>query len=161
MAIATKYKINFSCGHAETKDLGTTPAGKRASKARWMGEKYTCSKCFKAADQKDLDKLNAQTLVEAEVFEQEHELPELQGSEKQVPWATRVRYQLLSDGLDEVGHDSPEAQELIVAAQTITRCGWWIDYKDADPGEVFEVVTTGAVKVKEQAENHVDSENPF
>ncbi|WP_431711472.1 hypothetical protein [Glutamicibacter uratoxydans] len=161
MAIATRYKIKFTCGHTEIKDLGTTPPGKRVSKARWMGDTYTCTTCFKAADRKDLDKLNADTLADAEVFGQHHDLPDLEGSDKQLPWATRVRYQLLTDGLDDIGHDSPEAQELITAARTITRCGWWIDYKDADPDEVFEVVTTGAIKAKEQAQNHVASENPF
>lgn len=161
MAIATKYKIKFSCGHLEVKDLGATPAGKRASKARWLGEQYTCVKCFKKADQKELEKLNADILADAEVFEDENNLPELQGTEKQLPWATRLRFQLLTDGLEQVGSETDQAQQLLAAARTITRCGWWIDYKEASTDEVFEVVTTGAVKVSEQAENHVATENPY
>jgi len=36
MAVATKYKIKFTCGHSEIKDLSDTPAGKRANKATWI-----------------------------------------------------------------------------------------------------------------------------
>lgn len=161
MAIPSKYKIKFSCAHTEVKDLSSTPAGKRSSKAHWMGENFICSKCFKDKGQAELNKMNTQTLVEAEVFEQDQDLPELVGSEKQILWATRVRYELLSSGLEDNAEDEQMIDELLGAARTITRAGWWIDYKDADPDEVHEVVTTGAVKVQEQAKNDVVTENPF
>lgn len=161
MAIPTKYKIKFKCSHLEIKDLSTTPAGKRASKARWMGENFDCTKCFKANDKKELAKLNAQTLADAEVFEEEHDLPELEGSEKQIPWATRVRFELLESGLEEAAADESTIDELLAAARTITRAGWWIDYKDADADEVFEVVTTGAVKAREDQDALVENENPY
>lgn len=161
MAVAAKYKIKFTCGHFEIKDLSATPAGKRVNKASWMGQNFTCNKCFKAKGSEELAKNNAQTLAEAEAFEQEHDLPELTGSDKQIPWATRVRYQLLADGMDELQGDDEQIEELLHAARTITRSGWWIDYKDADPDEVHEVVTTGAVKVAQQATETVETENPF
>ena len=34
MAIPITLSIQFKCGHAETKDLTSTPAGKRKAKAR-------------------------------------------------------------------------------------------------------------------------------
>lgn len=161
MAIATKYKIKFTCGHIETKDLTSAPAGKRAGKATWMGKNFTCSKCFKAAGQAELAKDNAQVLAEAEVFENENDLPELTGSEKQLRWATQVRYENLAAGIEHLGEGSPESAEVLVAARTITRAGWWIDYKDMDPDEVYEVVTTGAVEAAEKAKNDVITENPY
>ena len=161
MAVATKYKIKFTCGHSEIKDLSTTLAGKRASKASWMGKNFTCNKCFKEQGTKELAKDNAQTLAEAETFEQENDLPELTGSEKQIPWATRVRYQLLAVGMDELQGADDQIDNLLAAARTINRAGWWIDYKDADPDEVYEVVTTGAVKAAQRAAETVETENPF
>lgn len=161
MAIATKYPITFTCGHKMTADLASVPAGKRASRAHWMSKNQVCGKCFKAKSLEDLGKENQQTLLDADVFEQEHDLPELTGSEKQIPWATRVRYQLLAEGLEELDGDTEKTEELMAAARTITRSGWWIDYKDADADEIFEVVTTGAVTVKEQAATAIETENPF
>lgn len=156
MAIATKFKIKFTCGHSEIKDLSDVPSGKRHDRARYMGKTYICNKCFKQVDKENLAKHNAQLLAEAEVFEEEHELPELTGSEKQISWATKVRYELLSAALEIV--EDPE--ELLEPARTIGWAGWWIDYKDADAEEVLELVQTGARKAQDR-EERVESENPF
>lgn len=161
MAVATKYKIKFTCGHSEVKDLATSPAGKRANKATWMGKNFTCSKCFKAKGQEELAKDNAELLAEAEVFEDENELPELEGSEKQIPWATRVRYQTLAAGLEYLEGNNEQIDEVLEAARTLTKSGWWIDYKDMDADEVYEVVTTGAVTAKQKAAENIETENPF
>lgn len=123
MAIKTKYSIKFTCGHSQVTDLGTVPAGKRESRAKWYAKNRVCGKCFKAQGVAELAKDNAQILAEAEVFEQENDLPELTGSEKQVPWATQIRYRMLSDGLENIGEQSPEAGNLWAAAKTIIRSG--------------------------------------
>ena len=161
MAVATKYKIKFTCGHSEIKDLSDTPAGKRANKATWMGKNFSCNKCFKAQGQQELAKDNAEMLAEAEVFEEENDLPELEGSEKQIPWATRIRYTTLAAGLEHEQASEERINEILEAARTLTKCGWWIDYKDMDPDEVYEVVTTGAVTAKQKAEETIETENPF
>lgn len=161
MAVATKYKIKFTCGHSEVKDLATTPAGKRANKATWMGKNFNCSKCFKAKGQEELAKDNAELLAEAEVFEEEHDLPELEGSEKQIPWATRVRYQSLAAGLEHLVGNEDQIDEVLEAARTLTKSGWWIDYKDMDADEVYEVVTTGAVTARQKAAENIETENPY
>ncbi|MBF6671133.1 hypothetical protein [Glutamicibacter sp. FBE19] len=161
MAVATKYKIKFTCGHSEVKDLATTPAGKRANKATWMGKTFKCSKCFRAKGKEELAKDNAELLAEAEVFEDEHDLPELEGSEKQIPWATRIRYQCLAAGLEHLDGNDEQIDEVLDAARTLTKSGWWIDYKDMDAHEVYEVVTTGAVSAKQKAAETIETENPF
>lgn len=162
MAIATKLPITFTCGHSETKDLASTPAGKRKAKAYGLGKNFVCTKCFRSSNQQALDKDNRQQLIDAQAFEEEHGFPELTGSAKQASWATRHRYQVLSEVLDS-DDESPSGQatpeQVIDAAKTLTRAGWWLDNttdKGLDVDDLIELITT--------AIDHEDletTENPF
>lgn len=164
MAIPTKLSITFSCGHRETKDLSDTPAGKRKSRAYGLGKNFVCSKCFKKQGQQNLDHLNKETLADAMGFETEHDLPELEGSEKQVTWATKIRYEVLSEikESDESPSQQGQAHNVLVLATDLTKAGWWIDNlrdtSDLHVDDLIELITTA---VDDPDPNRVDTENPF
>ena len=111
MAIKTKLPIEFSCGHTETVDLARVPAGRRKAHAFGLGKNRVCTSCFRKKSAEDLELQNRQTLLDADQFAQEHDLPDLTGSDKQVNWATRVRYQVLSDVL--VSDETPDQHQQI------------------------------------------------
>lgn len=168
MAIATTVSIKYKCGHTQATDLSRVPAGRRKAHAYGMGLNRICGRCFTkenaAGREAWLAERNAQALAEAESFEADHQLPPVEGSEKQVPWATRVRYELLSKGLQALTVDADEPlsaedfeQRILSPARQITRARWWIDNGDAASEDVEELVSTAI----EDTDDHVETENPF
>lgn len=163
MAIPTKLPIEFSCGHTETKDLSHKPAGKRKAHAFGLGKNFVCSRCFKKQGRANLERQDQELLADAMGFEEDHGLPELQGSDKQIKWATRIRYAVLTDILDS---ESPiqqyEAANTLETAKRLTHAGWWIDNlretADLDMDDLIELITTGA---DDTDDDHIASENPF
>lgn len=72
-----KYNVKFSCGHTEIMQLG----GKiedRYKKIEYFEENGLCKECYSA-------KMNRQIVMESEG------LPVLEGSEKQITWAMKIR----------------------------------------------------------------------
>lgn len=164
MAIPTKLPIKFSCGHIETKDLSSTPAGKRKSRAFGLGKNFVCSKCFRKQGQQSLEQLNKEILANAMAFEEDHSLPELQGSDKQITWASRIRYEILSDIVDSDPSATQQAQaaNVLDKAQHLLHAGWWIDNlrdtSELDYEDLIELITTA---VEDSDEARVHTENPF
>lgn len=164
MAIPTKLSITFRCGHREVQDLSDTPAGKRKSRAYGLGKHFVCSKCFKQQGQQNLDQLNKETLADAMGFESEHDLPELEGSEKQITWATKIRYDVLSEikESDESPGQQAQAHDVLVIATDLTKAGWWIDNlrdtSDLHVDDLIELITTA---VDEPVLDRIETENPF
>lgn len=162
MAIPTTFRIKFTCGHTETKDLSDTPAGKRKARAFGLGKNFVCKKCFAAQGQDDLEKKNTQVLVAAQGFEEEHGLPVLEGTEKQVSWATRTRYEALTEILDaDPDKLSQPAEQVIEVSKSLTRAGWWLDNttdKELTVEDLVELITTG---IDEADDDHITTENPF
>lgn len=161
MAIPTKLSIKFSCGHTESKDLSHKPAGKRKQHAYGLGQNFVCSKCFKKQGQQNLDQLNKDILADAMGFEQEHNLPELQGSEKQVNWATKIRFEVLHD-IVESEQSPTQLTQLLDASKDLPNSGWWIDNlrdtSELNVDDLIELITTA---VDESDEDRVTTENPF
>lgn len=165
MPIPTKPKIKYTCGHTETRDLSGTPAGKRKSKANWFGQNQTCSKCFKESrkgqDQQDTN----QRALDAQSFAEEHELPELTGSDKQVFWAGLVRHEVLAAVIEA----QERIDEALPAAQQITWAGWWMENlawnvqkeDELETEDFAELILTGPQAQAERDETHPESENPF
>lgn len=161
MAIPTTFSIQFKCGHSETKDLSSTPAGKRKARAFGLGKNFVCSRCFKASRRDELDKHDQDLLIQAQGFEEEHGLPELTGSEGQVRWATRLRYQVLTDLIDAAETHQPafDAEQVIDVAKLLVRAGWWIDNtrdKDLTVDDLLTLITTAI-----DEDDLVATENPF
>lgn len=160
MTLPTTISIKYTCGHIEATDLSTIPAGRRKAHAYGLAKNKICTKCFNkrnAAGRREwLDSRNSQTLADAEVFEETHGLNPVEGSDKQLSWGTRTRFELLS-----VAQAAPEisetafSQRILPAARKILKAGWWITNADTEPIDIEELVTTAT------PEDHVDTENPF
>ncbi|QCU77947.1 hypothetical protein E7744_06940 [Citricoccus sp. SGAir0253] len=161
MAIATKLLVQFKCGHAEAKDLESTPPGKRKAKAFGLGKNFVCSRCFKALRRDELDRHNRDLLVQAQGFEEDHGLPELSGSEGQVPWATRLRYQVLTDLIEAADSHRPvfDPGQVIEVAKSLVRAGWWIDNTRDPDLTVDDLLTLITTAIDE--DDLVATENPF
>ncbi|MCD0174039.1 hypothetical protein [Micrococcus luteus] len=164
MAIKTKLPIEFSCGHTETVDLARVPAGRRKAHAFGLGKNRVCTRCFRKKSGEDLELQNRQALLDADQFAQEHDLPDLTGSDKQVNWATRVRYQVLSDVLDsdETPEQQAQASRVVAAARELTRAGWWLDNttdKDLTVGDFCELILTADESSNDV--ERIETENPF
>lgn len=165
MAIPTKIAVKHTCGHTETRDLAKTPPGKRKSKAHWYGQNQTCSKCFKDQQTTQNKQDEGQRALDAAAFAEEHDLPELTGSEKQIFWASVVRHETLSAVLDE----HQDAAPVLEAAKATPFAGWWLDNlgwseqkeNDYDAEDFAELILTGPAAQAERDATHVESENPF
>src|SRR5699024_9351854 len=164
VAIPKKLPIEFSCGHTETKDLSDKPAGKRKAHAFGLGKNFVCSRCFKKQGQANLQRQEQEVLADAMGFEEDHELPELQGSDKQIKCATLIRYTVLADilGSDEAHRQQSEGAHTLETAKRLIHAGRWIDNlrdtSDLDTDDVIELITTG---VDDTDDDHIASENPF
>lgn len=164
MAIKTSYDVKFSCGHENTVDLSGKPAGKRATVARWLSEQ-PCLKCKRAEENKaksrEHEAENAKELEEANEYAAKLELPALTGSEKQrakiVPWATRIRHQLIKAAYAEFVESEKWTEEefetrILVPAREVEYCGWWLDNRDAEPEDLEELLTTADDEEEEDEE---------
>ena len=127
-----KYKIKFACGHTELKEL----LGKekdRQNKIKWYEENGICSDCYKTQKEKELLQ-----------FEEEKHLPQLQGTEKQIKWARKIRFNNFSNlsgivkesfhivakelQLKEVTKEQKEQiKKLIENAKTNNSAKFWIE----------------------------------
>lgn len=159
MAIPTTFEIDFACGHTEERDLSKKPAGKRKSIAKWLETKdcSACSKEEKAAEYKK--KLYEDALANQKKLG----LPELEGTEKQLPWATTARDTLIMAAHEEfvmgenpVMDEADFEQNILVPARLITSSRWWIDYRDTELEDLKECLDTAL-----DDESAEISENPF
>lgn len=167
MAVKTKFSITHTCGHARTRDLSSIPAGKRKSRAKWYGENQTCPDCFKAEKQQQQATDSNQRALDAQEHAEHHSLPELEGTEKQVYWASVVRHEAVSEAVEHA--DPAQQQEILDAARQITWAGWWMDNlswsereeQNMDAHDFAELILTGPAAQAERDQTHVESENPF
>ena len=99
-----KYDITYSCGHAGTVELyGKT--SERESKIRWYETTAVCPECYKKQQEEA-----AETITK-------YELPELEGSEKQVAWAKKLMESAITV-LETEGRKTAEEQAPTEAAKS-------------------------------------------
>ena len=156
MAIKTVWPVTCTCGHIENRDLSDKPAGKRAASAKWYGEHFVCGKCFKKSNgssESDQER-DARHEAEAEELRVEAErdgLPvDLVGSEKQVPWALRVRGELIRGAYaalveTEQMTEADFQAQVLVPAQPLDRARWWIDNREQEPVDLPELLADPGV----------------
>ncbi|ROS47920.1 hypothetical protein [Frigoribacterium sp. PhB24] len=156
MAIKTVWPVTYTCGHTENRDLSDKPAGKRAASARWYGEHLVCGRCFKkdsgtGESEKERDDRHA---AEAEALRADAErdgLPvDLVGTEKQVPWALRVRGELIRGAYEALVEtdqmsDAEFQAQVLEAARPLDRARWWIDNRDQDAADLPELLADPGV----------------
>lgn len=164
MAIAREWEVDYACGHSELRDLSDIPAGKRAGRAEWL-TKQQCFDCFKAKNgtkmSKEIAAERAAELAEAEADAERQSLAVLRGSEKQVTWAIKVRYEMMRDAyatlveggaLSEADYDA----QVIDRARQIDLAHWWIDNRETDVTDLPELLADAGL-----TEAASSSENPF
>ena len=124
-----KYSIRRACGHTETVNIcGTNVHGERERQAEYEATKV-CYECYRAQQQQQ---------AEAAAVN----YPALQGSPKQVAWATRIRHEILDakTGADHwrklyqeaSDEQAPEKAQVLAAIDVIaseTSASWWIDHR--------------------------------
>ena len=151
MAIPTVWDIPYSCGHTEQKDLSHKPAGKRAAFATWFGTKYVCSDCFtpSGALNESSTECDARDAAEAEKARADAArdgIPlDLVGSDKQIPWALKIRRSLLRDAysaLVETGQmtETEFEEHVLLAARPLDRARFWIDNRDTNAADLPELL---------------------
>lgn len=151
MPVKTIWPVEYTCGHIENRDLSDKPAGKRAGSAKWFGEHLVCSRCFKkqnGSGESDAERDARHAAEEKQIREDAERdgLPvDLVGTEKQVPWALRIRAELIRgayEALVEAGElsDTEFEEQVLVPARPIDRARWWIDNKDAAAEDLPELL---------------------
>ena len=164
MPVKTIWSVEHGCGHCEDHDLSAKGASQRAGYARWLATK-DCSSCWRAtrdaevAAERDqwLAERRAAELAETQQWETHADMAALEGSDKAVEWARRVRYQLLCAAYEALGLSGEAFAERIEApARHITSASWWIDQRDAEPADVEELVSDAASTDVARA-----NENPY
>lgn len=99
-----KYDVTYSCGHAGTVELyGKT--SERESKIRWYETTAVCPECYKKQQE-----AAAETTTK-------YDLPELEGSEKQVAWAKKLMESAIT-ALETEGRKTAEEQAPTEAAKS-------------------------------------------
>lgn len=86
-----KYTGEFACGHEEVINLYGSHA-ERERKIAYYQEHGKCSECYKA--EKKAEKETESSKIE--------DMPELQGSEKQVAWANDIRNKMAAEVVEYI-----------------------------------------------------------
>ena len=85
-----KYTVTFSCGHEATVDLfGKT--SERERRITWYEKEGICPDCYRKMKEDERRQADAELAAYADKIEVEYNLPELEGTEKQVAWARKIR----------------------------------------------------------------------
>ena len=85
-----KYTVTFSCGHEATVDLfGKT--SERERRITWYEKEGICPDCYRKMKEDERRQADAELAAYADKIETEYNLPKLEGTEKQVSWARKIR----------------------------------------------------------------------
>lgn len=184
MAIPTKHKITYACGHTKTEDLKTRFPDKPVTKlnkgfADFLSEKNqenerVCGPCFKESRKVDEN----QWMLDIADFEQKYQLPDLEGSEKQhekgvVDSARKDRHSVLQELFENPSDDAKSQHAtLLEASRELTRVNFWTDNlgfkirKDNDYGqdEYITLILDGLREKQEREaagdDDRIETENP-
>lgn len=113
-----KYSVVFSCGHEETVELfGKT--SDREKKIEWMKRYAVCSECYQ------------QQKKEAEEERKKgRNLPDLEGTPKQVAWAEKIRDAIFTDWEKIANLKDNRAVKFTAWLRRQDTARFWIDNRD-------------------------------
>lgn len=141
-----KTTITRSCGHQETVNICGPYAG-RERQAEYEATK-SCKACWQAEQDAKRQAANAEAATAAQTAGR----PELQGTEKQVAWATTIR-ETLTAGLEQ-GRSAVDANpkasveyKAIIGAvidriEAEASAAWWIEHRETHPLSIIKAATT-------------------
>lgn len=164
MAVKTTWSTDHVCGHNADIDLSGRPADQRAGYTRWLSGR-DCTECWKADREADtvskeawLEQQRAIEQAAAEDWEAQYRMPPLEGSDRAVAWARRVRHQLVSAAHTELvaegDIDDRAWEEIEEALRPLTRAGWWLDQRETDPVDLPELVAAATAADKPTENPH-------
>lgn len=121
-----KVNITYSCGHQGTINV-FGKSEERERKIKYFEEYGLCPDCYKAEKQ-----------GEERSFAERYELPELQGSEKQISWAESIRMEKIKAFENEkpairkgAGDDFADfLNEFADKYYKNNSASWWIDHRE-------------------------------
>ena len=128
-----KYEITFSCGHTEERQLYGKMAD-RERKIAYFEEHGLCSECYRK--QKELERQEANK--KAKETNQAAGLPKLEGSEKQVAWAEKIRADILQRlKPSDKAATTPQQEEIkkyiakeYAKIKNEASAAWWIENRN-------------------------------
>lgn len=85
-----KYYVTFSCGHEGEVNL-YGKAKDRDRRIAWYEEEGICPDCYRKMKEEERRKADEELAAYADKIKTEWNLPELEGTEKQVAWARKIR----------------------------------------------------------------------
>ena len=121
-----KVNITYSCGHEGTIEV-FGKAEERERKIKYFEEYGLCPDCYKEEKK-----------GEEKAFAEKYELPELQGSEKQISWAESIRKEKIEEFEKEkpairkgAGDDFADfLNDFTTNYYKNTSASWWIDHRE-------------------------------
>lgn len=164
MTVRTTWTVDHPCGHQIEHDLSARRADERAGYARWL-EARDCTDCWRTAHQADalgtqewLAGRREREQADAAEWASQYDMPPLAGSDKAVAWGERCRHQLVTAAYQalvaEGEFDEQQWAAAEDAARLVDRAGWWIDQRDAEAGDLPELLAAAT-------EADRTTENPY
>ncbi|MFC9329066.1 hypothetical protein [Kitasatospora sp. NPDC057015] len=163
MAVKKVWTITHACGHEAERDLSNRPADRRAGFAEWLA-KQECTDCWRAAQDDETDRAawleakRATEQAESEAWSDQYRMPPLAGTERGTAWGVRCRHQVLAAAYTvlvlEGTMSEAEWEQLVEAARSVSRAGWWIDQRASAPEDLAELLDAAT-------ESDRPTENPF
>jgi len=122
------YYGTYSCGHeGRTNIIGPMKHRQWKADAHFRG---LCPECFEKKRTEEREKARIEALEKAKKME----LPELEGSEKQIAWAVTLRQEMIdkidrleSEDLFRIGSNKKEKQDILDYVMSQKKASWFID----------------------------------
>ncbi|MEU9074571.1 hypothetical protein AB0D22_07795 [Kitasatospora sp. NPDC048538] len=165
MAVKTRWTVTHSCGHEVEHDLANRPADRRAGYARWLAGR-DCTDCWRTQRDGNRDEERAAWIAARRAEEQEAAtqwaaqcgMPPLSGPATILAWGERCRHQLVTTAYQKLVTEGDVTEEQWQAieerARTVDRAGWWVDQREAAPGDLPELLDAATDADR-------STENPF
>jgi hypothetical protein len=140
--VQTQWSVFHVCGHRQEHDLTKITPKDRESRARWLATRV-CTKCWKSLTPEPTAGPGAAPAA-ADTWTQVRPLPLLEGTPKQVTWATSLRVMLLSrlwEQRAKAGMDPDEfVRRVERPAKEIRDASFWIDHREVALGDLEKVL---------------------
>lgn len=129
------WTINHSCGHTQEVQL-YGPGRDREKRAEWM-ERGVCPDCYRAEKEKERKQDNERAAsVAGEIG-----FVGLEGSDKQVAWATTIRQKMYENLCKRYNPVPGYGYTLAVEAINLeTSAKWWIDNRNVDAVKLMNII---------------------
>jgi hypothetical protein len=140
--VQTQWPVFHVCGHRQEHDLTKITPKDRESRARWLATRV-CTKCWKSLTPEPTVGSGAAQAA-ADTWTQVRSLPLLEGTPKQVTWATSIRATMLTrlwEHRAKAGMDPDEfVRRVEFPAKEIREASFWIEHREVALGDLEKVL---------------------